>query len=82
METLDRDGLEDALFLESERMHGSLFDSDEVTSERTVETSLVSRLTSSPVRCSLKKLSERDCSRSNRRVRRSTMTRSPMNASK
>lgn len=36
METLDRDGLEDALFLESERMGGSIFDEAEVASERTV----------------------------------------------
>jgi len=36
METLRREGLETALRLEAERMGGSLFDPDEVASERTV----------------------------------------------
>ncbi len=36
METLRKEGLEVALRLEAERMHNSLFESDEVASERTV----------------------------------------------
>jgi zinc protease len=36
METLAKEGLDTALFLEAERMSGSLFESDEVSSERTV----------------------------------------------
>lgn len=36
METLAKEGLEEALRLEAERMHGSLFEPEEVASERTV----------------------------------------------
>lgn len=36
METMQREGLETALFLESERMHASLFLEEDVASERTV----------------------------------------------